>query len=567
MVGRLLMHEGFDGVRLVGRSSDGGADVVARAGGKRWLFQAKRWSRSVGSEVVDETVRALSAYRADVPVIVSLSGFDEAARRSQTILMSRGIPLQLWDRGVLLQRAAALPEASLVERQPDRFKSRPYQEAAIEAVLRQYFDGNARKAMIVMATGLGKTFVAAEVIRRMSAVANPRVLALAHTNELVYQLERSFWPLLKPSQETTVWNGPEKPEMRSLERANLVFACIDSVAAAVNRGSTLPKFDVIIIDECHHAGASMYEQVIAATAAGSAEGPFLFGLTATPWRADAADLDALFGRPLVTIDLVTGMRNGFLANVDYRMYTSNIDWERLRVVQGHAFSPKAINREMFISEWDDSVVYALQAVWNETVRPRAIVFCGTIVHAIQMRDRINAVGFCQAAAVYSASPGAQTIQPWERSRIVADFDEGKIGTICAVDIFNEGIDVPDVNILVFQRVTHSRRIFIQQLGRGLRLAPGKDSVVVLDFVSDVRRFAAGLELKDQLTEAGAARLPRVRLNSQVRFVRVGADDPQAETFLRQWLEDVAAIEQAGDDSSVLKYPPALPQRVGAETRD
>ena len=79
-----------------------------------------------------------------------------------------------------------------------------------------------------------------------------------------------------------------------------------------------------------------------------------------------------------------------------------------------------------------------------------------------------------------------------------------VDVVCAVDIFNEGVDVPDVNIIVFQRVTHSRRIFIQQLGRGLRLAPGKEKVIVLDFVSDIRRFAAGLDLKDKLEAAAMA---------------------------------------------------------------
>ena len=87
---------------------------------------------------------------------------------------------------------------------------------------------------------------------------------------------------------------------------------------------------------------------------------------------------------------------------------------------------------------------------------------------------------------------------YEKNRILADFADGLINVVCTVDIFNEGIDVPDVNILVFQRVTHSRRIFIQQLGRGLRISDNKEKVIVLDFVSDIRRFAAGLELKDGL---------------------------------------------------------------------
>ena len=137
-----------------------------------------------------------------------------------------------------------------------------------------------------------------------------------------------------------------------------------------------------------------------------------------------------------------------------------------------------------------------QKAWAEQRNPRAIVFCGTIDHARTMAARINAMGFCSAAAIFSQPRSGKALAPYERNRILSDFDDGVIQVV--MDMFNEGVDVPDVNIIVFQRVTHSRRIFIQQLGRGLRLAPGKDRVIVLDFVSDIRRFAAGLELKDGL---------------------------------------------------------------------
>jgi hypothetical protein len=130
-----------------------------------------------------------------------------------------------------------------------------------------------------------------------------------------------------------------------------------------------------------------------------------------------------------------------------------------------------------------------------------------------------------------------------------------------VDVFNEGVDVPDVNLIVFQRVTHSRRIFIQQLGRGLRLAEGKQKVIVLDFVSDIRRFAAGINLKNELAEGESpapGRPMRIRLQHTVSFRRAGEADLSSENFLRQWLEDVATIEGSGEDASILKFPPPLP---------
>jgi superfamily II DNA or RNA helicase len=559
MIFRLLLQEGYDGVRLVGRSNDGGADIIARIAGKRWLFQAKNWRRPVGHDVLKETMLALKAYEAQVPVVVALNGFERGVKETRQVYLSESIPLQLWDRAKLIERASRLQDISLSRAPESRRDPRDYQEDAIRTIVQSCQQGHTRRALVVMATGLGKTFVAAEALQRIAALGRVKTLVLAHTNELVYQLERAFWPFLRPSQETIVWNGVERPDASALAASEFTFACVDSVAAAVERPTTLPDYDVIVVDECHHATASMYASVLDSTRAGEAGGPFLLGLTATPWRGDGAALEPRFGPPLVSIDLVTGMRKGFLANVDYRVYTSNIDWQKLSALRGRHFSPKAVNRIFFISEWDDSVAYALKETWEKQYRPRAIVFCGTIDHAQEMRDRINALGFCQAAAIFSGGAKGESLKPWERNRILADFDEGKIGVVCAVDIFNEGIDVPDVNILVFQRVTHSRRIFVQQLGRGLRIAPGKERVVVLDFVSDVRRFAADLDLKDQLgADGGPGGAVRVRLNNQVRFVRVGGDDPEAESFLRQWLQDVASIEDAEEDATVLKYPPAVP---------
>jgi superfamily II DNA or RNA helicase len=558
LVLRMLLLDGFDGARLVGQTGDRGADVVAHKRAKRWLVQIKRWKARVGIDVVDQTFQALQTYRAHVPVVVSLNGFDDGARAQQVRLQQEGYPLQLWDRASLVARAKRLDSRALVERETARFQNRSYQEEAIQAIVRAYTEGRARRALIVLATGLGKTYVAAEALRRIRRERPIRLLVLAHTNALVYQLERTFWPFLTTDQETLVWNGDERAHAEDIARASCVFASQQSVFEHLQRGGELPYFNVVLIDECHHVGGLMYDAILDDTGAGQPDGPFLLGLTATPWRADEVEIEQYFGRPLLTVDLVTGMRNGFLANVDYRMYTDNIDWRKLAGLKGDSFTPDAINRRLFIHEWDDAVVNEFRRVWEEQHQPRAIVFCGTIDHAVTMRDKINSLGFCAAAAIFSQSKAGPTLGSFERNRILLDFEEGQLNAICVVDVFNEGIDVPDVNIIVFQRVTHSRRIFIQQLGRGLRVAPGKEKVIVLDFVSDIRRFAAGLELKDKLEASTKDKPVRIRLPNTVSFRRVGGEDPESESFLRQWLDDVAEIESAGDDTSVLRFPPALP---------
>ncbi|MFD5022975.1 DEAD/DEAH box helicase family protein [Paenibacillus sp. NPDC058367] len=551
VVSRLLAHEGFEGIRLVGQSGDRGADVLAHRAGKRWLFQMKHWKNRVGVDVADQTLEAMRIYRAQVPVIVALNGFDEKLMEHQRTLMSRGIPLQLWDTKALITRAKKLPEMPVLNRNP-----RGYQEEAIRSTIQTFNEQN-KKALIVMATGLGKTFVACETVRRINAITPLKFLVIAHTNELVYQIEKAFWPFLSKEQETTVWNGYEQPGEERLEKSNAVFACLNTVADYVQRGKELPLFDLIIIDECHHVGGQMYNAVLQETLAGTGGGPFLLGLTATPWRPDDVDLSEYFGEPLVSVDIVTGLRNGFLSDVDYRMYTDNINWEALGELKGRKFSPRHINRTLFITEWDDAVVFELKRVWQEQSKPRAIVFCGTIDHAATMRDRINSLGFCNASAIYSQTTAGRSMDPAERNRILCDFQDGVIDVLCAVDILNEGVDVPDVNIIVFQRVTHSRRIFIQQLGRGLRLSKDKEKVIVLDFVSDIRRFAAGINLKDGLADDGPApgNPVRISLPHKVTFRKAGGEDPQTESFLRQWLEDVAAVEGAGEDTSVLKFPP------------
>ena len=553
-VSRLLLHEGYADIRIVGQANDKGADILAHKLAKRWLVQVKFWKAKVGLKVVDETTTALTEYGAEIPVIACLNGFDDQVTRAQRQLQSQGIPLQLWDRRALCERALQLPDKTLP------FKAKPYQDLPIKVIVDSIESGFTRKGLVVMATGLGKTVVAAEALRRVAAQRSLRVLVLAHTNALVYQLDRAFWPFLRPSQDTQVWNEFETPSAEAMEGSSFVFGCINSVYAALGKAETLPEFDLVLIDECHHAGASMYAEVVSLLRAGSKAGPYLLGLTATPWQPDGNDLDKIFGESLVSIDLVTGLRNGFLSQIDYRLYVDNIRWEELRKLSGKRLTPRGINRRIFISEWDDAVVLELKKAWNEVHHPRAIVFCGTIDHAITMRDRINALSFTNAQAIYSGTRGGRVQSSFERNRILSDFHDGRIGVVCAVDIFNEGVDVPDVNIVVFQRVTHSRRIFVQQLGRGLRVAEGKSKVIVLDFVSDIRRFAAGLKLKDDLGKPSGeltAGPVHVKLNNRVTFRRVGEEDAKSENFLREWLEDIAAIEAAEEDASVLKFVPAL----------
>ena len=575
LVARILILQGFQNTWLVGQSGDGGADVIAtrpnKSGGEdiRWLVQVKKLNKPIGETVVNETISALMKYSAQTPLIVSMKGFTSDAHKRREQLMRDGIPLQLWDPARIESIGEALAKEPFFYQGAGGFELRDYQIQAIERILERYTDKSSHNALVVLATGLGKTFTAAEAVRRIRAGSSRplRVLVIAHTVDLVLQLERSFWPLMSSSDSSCIISGNEKPDSFEdhLPKYAYVFATRDSINIA-QQNEIFPNeiFDVVVVDECHHLGADVYESVLDKLRAGQPGGPFLIGLTATPWRPGGESLGHRFDAPVVQVDLPRGLKEGYLANVDYRIFTDNVDWDRLKEVQGDRFTPKAINRTLFITDWDDSVIERTSEAWSElTGNKRGIVFCGTIDHAVKVANKINALGFTKAAAIASQKPDGKALSPVERSRILWDFAQGKIGILCAVDVLNEGIDVPDVNLVVFQRVTHSRRIFIQQLGRGLRLQKGKEKVVVLDFVTDIRRFAEGLSLSKALDSDG----PRpgqpttitlkpglIRGSSKVTFHRATTEDFKSKEFLTQWLRDMEKVAEAGEDASVLSFP-------------
>jgi superfamily II DNA or RNA helicase len=556
IISRLLIHQGYKGVRVVGGTGDKGADIIAiHPSGKRCLIQAKYWAKPVPESELQKTYEAARYYKTPIAIVAALNGVDETARRLQHAMMQQGSSLTVWTPADLITQACNLKcEIEVRRAQGD------YQEAAIGAVYDMLTTGSPRRSMVVMATGLGKTFTAAEAIRRARCKRKLRILILAHTNQLVLQLEKAFWSFIGPHEQTLVWNQFEKPSEEQLSSCNFVFASRDTVANYLADASSGLQFDLVLIDECHHAHSqsASYNRIVTQLRAGTETGPQLLGLTATPFLSDpAARLEPVFGNStLVTIDMVYGLRNGFLSQVDYRLFTDNINWSALAGLSGVKLSPKAVNRTFFIKEWDDGVIQQLQLAWSEVLNPKAIVFCGTIEHALLMRDKINSRGFCKAAAIYSGTPTGCKMTQHERNLVLADFEAGDVNVICTVDVFNEGIDVPDVNIIVFNRITHSRRIFVQQLGRGLRLAPDKKKAIALDFAQDIRRYAAGLTLKDQLSAPTPG--TTISLGNKVVFRNAAGEDPKAETFLRAWLDDIQAVEGAGDDDvGILQFPPEL----------
>jgi superfamily II DNA or RNA helicase len=299
------------------------------------------------------------------------------------------------------------------------------------------------------------------------------------------------------------------------------------------------------VDEAHHVGARVFRDVIARVGA-----PMLGGATATPWRGDRYDIDEVLGEPVVRIGIAEGMQRGFLCEVDYRMLADDIDWALVRCHSAHGYSLRDLNTRLLVPIRDAEAARTLAQVFEQERRRGLVVFCPSVAHAHVFAATLRLFGF-DAGAITSTMPMAA------RQRVMAQFRKGRLNAVTTVDIFNEGIDVPDVDMLAFMRVTHSRRIFVQQMGRGLRVAPGKNDVIVMDFVSDLRRLADVIGL--QRAVAG-------KLECLAEFERlVQFREKGTSKFMFRWLLDQADLFSRNTDSELVEpafdFPEPLFQNI------
>lgn len=466
----------------------------------------------------------MQAYRIDRGVVVTNSTFTGKALARAESLQSAGVNVTLWDGGklpVLHAKAKDLPPG---------FKLHSYQERAVDSAWRALEDEG--RALVFLATGLGKTVVAGRVVTQtLQRAPDAQILLAAHTIDLVEQLERSMWRDIPKSVPTRLLHGGSKPDALP----GVTFGVLDTAASYVESGY---QPDLVIVDEAHHVGETgHYARLLSRL-----ESVPRMGVTATPWRGDKYEIEQVFGEPVVRVSISEGMRRGYLAEVNYRLFTDNIDWEFVREHSERGYSIRDLNKRLFIPERDEAVRDHLRRVWDRTRAPRAIVFCQTIGHAEEMARVLARVPGWEATTAVHGGLG-----PAERRARLLGFRSGSIPVITSVDLFNEGVDVPDVNILAFARITHSRRIFVQQLGRGLRLRPGKTHVEVLDFVSDLRRLAEVMEMREQVSESEIESVSVPRNNFTF-------EDARVQSLLEQWIADVGDLGGASDTVR-LEFPP------------
>lgn len=323
------------------------------------------------------------------------------------------------------------------------------------------------KALVVMASGLGKTVVAAFDVHNYLSRRGGRVLSLCHQNDISDQSYETFEEVLGEGYSFGYLDGREK----EFEPVDVLFASFQTMH---NWREEFPPdtFDYIIVDESHHSPAETYLPTLEYF-----KPRFLLGITATPDRTDLQDIREIYGDEVYSLPLEEGLAQGLLAQVDYRMVTDELQNLKILDTPIGKLSIAKLNRELFIPKRDDEIARIIQEKIAEIESPRVMIFAQSIAYC----DRL-------ARILPDASPIHSEMPLNKQAETLRKFRAREVNTIITVDKFNEGIDVPDANVIVFLRSTNSRTIFFQQLGRGLRKTVGKRQVLVLDFVANCERL-------------------------------------------------------------------------------
>ncbi len=349
-------------------------------------------------------------------------------------------------------------------------ETRAYQSTAVSVALKSLRSQD-RRALVVMATGLGKTITAALIAQQFSA---KRTLFLVHNNFILEHAIAEFGKVFDEKSTTIArYNGTSR---KGAEDADIVFATWQTMGRHLKKW---PKnyFGLLIVDEAHHTGAETYLPVAEYFSA-----PRL-GITATPDRMDELDIRDVFGEETVNISLEEAIARGWLPRIEYHVITDkSLNNEVLQRILGEIregkrrFTMAEVDRQIFIAKREEEI-----ATLIGEYKEQAIVFCRSIAHAEKMSAVLTVSDTFHSKKGWSSR---DTLQ--KNLSVLEALRDGTVKKVCAVDAFNEGVDVPSVGLVVFCRVTGSTTIFRQQLGRGLR--PGKDKLIVLDFVGNLERI-------------------------------------------------------------------------------
>lgn len=346
-----------------------------------------------------------------------------------------------------------------------------YQQEILEKLEVERTIHNRYKNLIVAATGTGKTVISAFDYKNFKAKNKPsRLLFVAHRKEILQQALATFQGVLKDNNFGELWVDGIEPKSNEF-----LFASVQTLNNRLkNINLSADYFDFIIIDEVHHIEAKTYRPILEYF-----NPKVLVGLTATPERMDGADILKDFSNRIAAeIRLPEALNKKILSPFQYFGITDSIDLSNVKWQNGKYAPSELTNLYTQSDRRVREIISNLQKYVNDSNDVRAIGFCVTIEHAKYMAEKFSLAGF---KASYLTSDNSK-----EREFIRKQLKNQEINYLFVVDIFNEGVDIPEIDTVLFLRPTESLTVFLQQLGRGLRLSEGKDCLTVLDFVGNAR---------------------------------------------------------------------------------
>jgi superfamily II DNA or RNA helicase/HKD family nuclease len=451
--------------------------TTTRLHAKAWLFHRRT---AFSTAYVGSSNLTHSAQIAGMEWNVRVSG----ARNPDVIAKIQAVFDSYWHSGDFIpyqsdEFAAALESSRHTDRNmtmlsPIEIRLEPFQERMLELISVAREQGRHRN-LLVSATGTGKTVMAAvDYARLRASLHRARLLFVAHREEILDQSLATFRHAIRDHAFGEKWVGGVRPD-----QFQHVFASIQSLNAAGMDHIARDHFDVVIVDEFHHAAAPSYQALLE-----HVEPVELLGLTATPERTDGLPILHWFGDQIAAeLRLWDAIDQHRLSPFAYYGIHDGVDLRAVPWRRGQGYDVTALTNVYTANDaWARLVVQRLLDLVDDASTMRCLGFCVSVGHAKFMAAHFQSNGIT-AVAVWGDSPREERI---DALRGLAD---GRIKVVFSVDLFNEGVDVPVVDVVLMLRPTDSATLFLQQLGRGLRIAPGKTVCTVLDFVgTHVKEF-------------------------------------------------------------------------------
>lgn len=351
-----------------------------------------------------------------------------------------------------------------------------YQEEILERLKAERKLYSRYKNLIVAATGTGKTVIAAFDYKNFmleNRKGRHNLLFIAHREEILKHSRDTFRAILKDNNFGDLYVGGHVPE-----NIDKLFMSIQSFNSSKFYENTTPDFyDFIIVDEFHHAEAPSYKMLL-----DYYKPRILLGLTATPERMDGKDvLERFDGRIAAELRLTEAIDRKLLCPFQYFAVSDTVDLSQVKWSRG-GYDRTELEK-IYINSDDIRVKWIIQSLYKYTTDIDQVIglgFCVSVEHAKFMAYKFNQYG------IPSMTVSGET-KAEERSSAISKLTSGEVKFIFCVDVYNEGVDIPEINTILFLRPTESLTIFLQQLGRGLRHSKGKEYLTVLDYVGQSHR--------------------------------------------------------------------------------